>query len=201
MSRFPFARGLLTVALLSSPWMAMAQAQQGVTKTEVVLGTIQDLSGPIASFGKEARNGMTMRIDEANAAGGVNGRKIRLIVEDSGYDTKRAVLAAQKLAERDKVFAAVGSMGTAIALTTQMVFIDAGVVNALLRRSIGMRSAGRGASSSPRRRVARYTMARMILMPVGLEVSLTTWCNCRFMTARTAAARATSPEQSACSTG
>ena len=131
MSRFRFAQGLVALAMLATtPWAAKAQAQQGVTKTEVVLGTIQDLSGPIAAFGKETRNGMNMRLEEANAAGGIAGRKIRLIVEDSGYDTKRAVLAAQKLAENDKIFAAVGSIGTAIALTTQQVFIDAGVVNA-----------------------------------------------------------------------
>jgi len=131
MSRFRFAQGLVALAMLATtPWAAKAQAQQGVTKTEVVLGTIQDLSGPIAAFGKETRNGMNMRLEEANAAGGIAGRKIRLIVEDSGYDTKRAVLAAQKLAENDKIFAAVGSIGTAIALTTQQVFIDAGVVHA-----------------------------------------------------------------------
>lgn len=125
-----FKQKLLSFSMLAVPALAMAQAQQGVTKSEVLLGTIQDLSGPIASFGKETLNGMNMRIDETNAAGGIAGRKIRLLVEDSGYDTKRAVLAAQKLAESDKIFAAVGSIGTAIALTTQQVFIDAGVVNA-----------------------------------------------------------------------
>lgn len=104
-------------------------ADQGITKNEILLGTIQDLSGPLASYSKEALNGMNMRIDEANAAGGVNGRKIRLLVEDSGYDTKKAMLEAQKLAENDKIFAVVGSMGTTIALTTQQVFIDAGVIN------------------------------------------------------------------------
>ncbi|UUZ70348.1 ABC transporter substrate-binding protein [Polaromonas sp. P2-4] len=51
------------------------------------------------------------------------------MVEDSGYDTKKAVLAAQKLAQSEKIFAVVGSMGTTIALTTQQVFMDAGVVN------------------------------------------------------------------------
>ena len=131
MSRSCVAGGLLAaVSLIVSVAPASAQVQKGVSKTEVLLGTIQDLSGPIAAFGNETRNGMNMRIDEVNAAGGINGRKIRLIVEDSGYDTKRAMMAAQKLADSDKVFAAVGSIGTAIALTTQQVFIDAGVIKA-----------------------------------------------------------------------
>lgn len=130
MSKLRSANKLLAVTLLSTPWVVNAQVQQGVTKTEVLLGTIQDLSGPIAAFGKETRNGMNMRVDETNAAGGIGGRKIRLLVEDSGYDTKRAVLGAQKLAESDKIFAVVGTIGTTIALTTQQVFMDAGVVNA-----------------------------------------------------------------------
>lgn len=104
-------------------------ADQGVSKTEILIGTIQDLSGPLAAYSKETVNGMNMRIEEVNAAGGVNGRKIRLLVEDSGYDTKKAMLAAQKLAQSDKIFAVAGSMGTTIALTTQQVFVDAGVVN------------------------------------------------------------------------
>lgn len=130
MSRSRAADSLLAITLIGSLSAANAQVQRGVSKTEVLLGTIQDLSGPIAAFGNETRNGMNMRIDEVNAAGGVNGRKIRLIVEDSGYDTKRAMMAAQKLADSDRVFAAVGSIGTAIALTTQQVFTDAGVINA-----------------------------------------------------------------------
>lgn len=104
-------------------------ANQGVSKTEVLIGTIQDLSGPLAPYSKETIDGMNMRIEEANANNGVHGRKIRLLVEDSGYDTKRAMMAAQKLAQGDKIFAVAGSMGTTIALTTQQVFIDAGVVN------------------------------------------------------------------------
>ncbi|MCY7319614.1 MAG: ABC transporter substrate-binding protein, partial [Ramlibacter sp.] len=61
----------------------MATAQQGVSKTEITLGSIQDLSGPIAGFGKQVRLGMMLRVDEINEQGGVNGRKIKLIVEDS----------------------------------------------------------------------------------------------------------------------
>jgi branched-chain amino acid transport system substrate-binding protein len=104
-------------------------AEQGVSKNEVVIGTIQDLSGPLASYSKETLNGMNMRINETNDTGGVAGRKIRLLVEDSGYDTKKGILAAQKLAQSDGVFAVAGSMGTTIALTTQQIFADAGVVN------------------------------------------------------------------------
>jgi branched-chain amino acid transport system substrate-binding protein len=118
----------IAVAVLAAVPM-VTLADQGVTKTEVLIGTIQDLSGPLAAYSKETLNGMNMRIAETNSTGGVAGRKLRLLVEDSGYDTKKAMLAAQKLAQSDGVFAVVGSMGTTIALTTQQVFMDAGVVN------------------------------------------------------------------------
>lgn len=90
----------------------------GVSDKEIVLGTIQDLSGPVAMLGEHFRNGMQMRFDEVNASGGVHGRRIRLVVEDSGWDTKRGVLAASKLIDRDRVFALVNVLGSSIAVAT-----------------------------------------------------------------------------------
>ncbi|MGO8915253.1 MAG: ABC transporter substrate-binding protein, partial [Stellaceae bacterium] len=60
-------------------------------------------------------------------AGGVNGRKLRLVIEDSGYDPKRAVLATQKLIEKDQVFSMVGAMGSPTVLAAQDIVLDAGV--------------------------------------------------------------------------
>ena len=114
---------LTLTALTLSAGSALAQTQ-GVTKDEVVIGTIQDLSGPIAAFGKSARNGMQLRADEANEQGGINGRKIKFIAEDSGYDPKKGVLAAQKLAQRDKIFVTVGNIGTPIAMATMPIFFE-----------------------------------------------------------------------------
>ena len=108
----------------------LVQAQsQGVSKTEITLGSIQDLSGPLAGFGKQIRFGMNLRVSELNEQGGVNGRKIKLIVEDSGYDPKRAVLAAQKLVNQDKIFAMVGHLGTAQNLAAMPVQFDKNVIN------------------------------------------------------------------------
>ena len=107
-----------------------AQAQsQGVSKTEIVLGTIQDLSGPLAGYGKQSRNGMQLRVDEVNEQGGVHGRKLKLLVEDSGYDPKRAVLAAQKLVNQDKIFLMAGHLGTAQNLAAMPVQFEKNVVN------------------------------------------------------------------------
>ena len=57
---------LTLLAALALSGAAIAQ-QQGVSKTEITVGTIQDLSGPLAGYGKAVRNGMMLRIDEVNA--------------------------------------------------------------------------------------------------------------------------------------
>ena len=53
-----------------------------------------------------------MRFEEANEAGGVNGRQIKFVVEDTQYQIPRAIQAANKLINRDKVFAMVLALGT-----------------------------------------------------------------------------------------
>ncbi len=123
-----FKSTLALAVLTLSAGYSMAQ-QQGISKNEILLGTIQDLSGPIAGFGKQLRNGMTLRVDELNEQGGVNGRKIKLIIEDSAYDPKKAVLAAQKLVNQDKIFAMVGTLGTAPNLAAMPVQFEKNVIN------------------------------------------------------------------------
>ena len=108
---------------------AFAAEQQGVSKNEIVIGSIQDLSGPIAGFGKQVRFGMTLRVDEINEQGGINGRKLKLLVEDSAYDPKKAVLAAQKLVNQDKIFIMAAHIGTAQNLAAMPVQFEKNIVN------------------------------------------------------------------------
>lgn len=107
------------------PGAALA-ATPGVTENEILVGTIQDLSGPIAMLGTPVRDAMLMRFEEANAAGGIHGRTLRLAVEDAAYDPKRAVLAARKLVQRDEVFAFLANMGTPVVMATMQMIVDAG---------------------------------------------------------------------------
>ena len=125
MKLMPIAAALMTLASTA----ALAQATQGVNKGELVVGSIQDLSGPLAGFGKQIRLGMLLRVDEINEQGGVNGRKLKLLIEDSGYDPKKAVLAAQKLVNQDKIFAMVGHLGTAQNNAAMPVQFEKNVLN------------------------------------------------------------------------
>ena len=119
------ALSLATLALAATG----ASAQQGVSKDEILLGSIQDLSGPIAGFGKQARLGMLLAVDEINEQGGINGRKVKILVEDSAYDPKKAVLAAQKLVNQDKIFMMVGHIGTAQNMAAMPVQFEKNVAN------------------------------------------------------------------------
>ena len=105
------------------------QAQQGVTKDEILVGSIQDLSGPIAAYGKAVRQGMLLRVEEANEQGGVHGRKLKLLVEDDGYDPKKAVLAAQKLVNQDKVFIVAAHTGTAQNNASMPIQFEKNIIN------------------------------------------------------------------------
>jgi branched-chain amino acid transport system substrate-binding protein len=114
-----------TTALAALVFAGSAFAQtQGVSKSEIVIGSMQDLSGPLVGFSKQLVNGMNMRVDELNASGGINGRKLKLVVEDHGYDPKKAVLATQKLVQKDKIFAMVGTIGTATSLASMPLLFD-----------------------------------------------------------------------------
>ena len=102
---------LSTVATVAAAGTAVAQ-QRGVTASEITFGMHTDLSGVAATYGVSSSNGVKMRFEEANEAGGINGRKLKVIVEDQAYQVPKAVQACNKLINRDKVFAFVAPLGT-----------------------------------------------------------------------------------------
>lgn len=121
------ARIFASIGAVSAATVAAQAQTQGVTDTEIVLGSHQDLSGPLASMGGPIRDGMILAAEDINAAGGVNGRKIRILVEDNGYDPKKAVLATQKLLNQDKAFALIATLGSATTSASMPLAIDKGV--------------------------------------------------------------------------
>ena len=102
---------------------------QGVSKNEIVLGVHTDLSGVAATFGVGTTNAFRLRVEEVNAAGGIHGRKIKLVIEDTQYQVPKAVQAANKLINRDKIFAMVGGLGTPMNNAVMPAQFAAGVPN------------------------------------------------------------------------
>ncbi|HEY4044521.1 MAG TPA: ABC transporter substrate-binding protein [Rhodopila sp.] len=77
-----------------------------------MIGTMTDLSGVTAVQGVNAANATRLAFDEANARGGIHGRRIRWVVEDMEYIVPKAVQAMNKLLNRDDIFFALGNGGT-----------------------------------------------------------------------------------------
>ncbi|MEO9231394.1 MAG: ABC transporter substrate-binding protein [Devosia sp.] len=105
-------------ACLASMSPSFGAEAQGISKDHILLGTTQDMSGPAVAVSKPFVWGMQLRLDQINTSGGINGRALRLQVEDHVYDPKKAVIATEKLLTSDKVFAIVGSMGSSTLLAS-----------------------------------------------------------------------------------
>lgn len=89
-----------------------AQAENGVTDREVLIGQFAAVSGPSAQLGLRMQLGMQAYISAVNAQGGVNGRAIKLVTRDDGYEPEKAAAAVKALIHEDRVFALAGSVGT-----------------------------------------------------------------------------------------
>ncbi len=82
-----------------------AQAEPGVSDTEITIGMWMPLSGPAALLGQSARDGVRVWSDEVNAKGGINGRKIRIVAYDDAGSPQEANAAVRRLINQDEVFA------------------------------------------------------------------------------------------------
>lgn len=121
--------GVAVVAVALAAVAAAQSENRGISKTEIVLGMHTDLSGPAATYGVSSSNAVKMRFDEVNDKGGIHGRKIRLVVEDTQYQVPRAVQAGAKLINRDRIFAMVAPLGTPMNNALFKDQLDAGVPN------------------------------------------------------------------------
>jgi ABC-type branched-subunit amino acid transport system substrate-binding protein len=84
----------------------------GVTDTEVLIGNVQDLSGPLKELGAVIPSGSNMYFQYINDQGGVHGRSIKMLIEDHQYNPQKAVAATKKLVEKDQVFCLFQILGT-----------------------------------------------------------------------------------------
>ena len=105
----------LTTSVLFST-LALAStgslAEPGVTDKEILIGQFAAISGPAAQLGQRMQLGMQAYLNAVNTQGGVNGRSIRLLTRDDGYEPEKTVAAVKALIHDDKVFALAGSVGT-----------------------------------------------------------------------------------------
>ncbi|MFZ0451918.1 MAG: ABC transporter substrate-binding protein, partial [Desulfatiglandaceae bacterium] len=103
---------LFAVLLLLASPLFQASAEVGVTDSEILIGTIQALTGGMAYVGNQNVCGTKIMIAEINKKGGIYGRKIRQIVMDDAYRTDRHVANVRRMITQDKVFCFVFNLGT-----------------------------------------------------------------------------------------
>ena len=105
-------KGTISGFLVSLGFSGMLYAGQGVSDTEIVIGSNQDMSGPFAAFGAPAMGASKQYFDKINAAGVIHGRTIKLVVEDMSYQMPKAQQNLNKLVNADKIFIMYQQMGT-----------------------------------------------------------------------------------------
>ncbi len=100
--------GLITLFLISLPITSDAVEVTGVTKDTILIGALAPLTGPNTADGVSCRDASQTYFDMINDAGGIHGRKLKVIWEDDGCVPAKGIAAVKKLIERDKVFALFG---------------------------------------------------------------------------------------------
>src|SRR4051812_44669914 len=87
---------------------ALALAVSQASAQELVLGYVMAKSGPFTSTGLTSEIAVDLAVQEINAAGGVNGRKIRILKFDTGGKPEQAVIAIRRFAKDENALAIIG---------------------------------------------------------------------------------------------
>lgn len=106
-SRRTALAGLLSLCLFAS-----ANAEPGVSSDAITLGQTTALSGALADLSKEFVKGQQVYFDSLNAKGGINGRKINLVIKDDAYDPKKTVELVEGFISENNILAFFGTLGT-----------------------------------------------------------------------------------------
>jgi len=95
----------LILALLCCSPACRPSSDLSQDHSTIKIGFFGDLSGPTFNFGESAKNGLLMAADEINLAGGINGRRIDIVIDDDAGSPEKAAMLAGKLIDVDKVIA------------------------------------------------------------------------------------------------
>jgi len=114
---------------------------RGVSDSEIRFGITAAFTGPVRERGRQMKLGIETAFNQVNDAGGVGGRKLRIIAADDGNEPTRTIQAVRQLYEKDQIFGLIGSIGTAtaavavpFALERRMLFFGAYTGGNVVRR-------------------------------------------------------------------
>jgi ABC-type branched-subunit amino acid transport system substrate-binding protein len=113
-------KSLLAALLIAAPALPAA-AFEGVSETEVAFAQVAALDGPAAALGNGMREGILAAFEEANRAGGVHGRMLKLDSFDDGYEPDRSVTHVKEVIAGNNHLGLVGPVGTPTTKATQPI--------------------------------------------------------------------------------
>jgi branched-chain amino acid transport system substrate-binding protein len=128
--------GVLAAALATALAITLAgcsggssdkSAAEKASAEPIKIGAIVSLTGTYAGLGEPEKKTIEMEVKRINEAGGINGRPVEVIIEDDGTDETKAVAAASKLIEQDKVVAIIGATGTGQSMAVRSEIDRAGI--------------------------------------------------------------------------
>ncbi len=116
---------LAAAALMACP--VLASADQGITDDSVTFAQVAAFDGPAAALGQGMRLGISAAFEEANANGGVHGRRLLLDTMDDGYEPDRSASLVKSVIDADAHIGLIGAVGTPTSSATQPIATDANV--------------------------------------------------------------------------
>ncbi len=121
------ALAFVVIVALNVDLVIVARADPGVFDDRIVFGQSAAFKGPAAVLGLGMREGILAAFNEANAAGGVHGRKLELVSYNDGYEPEKAIANTERLIGDDKVFALIGEVGTPTSKAVQPITTEQSV--------------------------------------------------------------------------
>ena len=121
MSLLSWGRQLACPAIIAASALASTSA---LAQEPIKIGYAGALTGPVAPLGNDIRRGAEIAVDEINAKGGINGRKLLLVARDDEHNPVKTVAQYRELVEREKVVAMVGATNSASMLAVAPIVND-----------------------------------------------------------------------------
>ncbi len=100
-----FAVGLIVIVIA---FLAGSSPVAGAPAKEIIIGNLEDLSGPTSVWGNAVTRGAELAAEKINSQGGVNGAKIKMITLDTKGDVQEAIKAFNRLVDQEKAVAVIG---------------------------------------------------------------------------------------------
>ncbi len=114
-------RRLFTLGLTTLFVSSLAVGGCGKKSDEITVGAFLSLSGSDSTFGTDTRDGIELAVEEVNAAGGVKGKKVKVLYEDDKSTTQEASQKVRQLIDRDKVLAILGEVASSRSLAGGLI--------------------------------------------------------------------------------